>query len=106
MGLSFRLCTVFFCFSALTLAQSPAPASSSLPFQLKAIAPNVWVALDDAKGDAGANAGFVVSDGGVTVIDTFENEAAAKAMLAEIRKITPFPIKFVINTHYHLDHVA
>jgi cyclase len=27
-------------------------------------------------------------------------------MLAEIRKLTPLPIKFVVNTHYHIDHVA
>ncbi len=47
-----------------------------------------------------------MGDDGVAVIDTFENEAAAKALLAEIKKLTPLPIKFVVNTHYHLDHVA
>ena len=87
-------------------AQSPASPQSALPFQLKKIGPNIWAAIDDAKGDAGANAGFVVGDDGVVVIDTFENEAAAKALLAEIRKLTPLPVKFVVNTHYHLDHVA
>lgn len=77
-----------------------------LPFQIKLIGPNIWAAIDDAKGDSGANAGFVVGDGGVAVIDTFENEAAAKALLAQIRSLTHQPIKFVVNTHYHLDHVA
>jgi glyoxylase-like metal-dependent hydrolase (beta-lactamase superfamily II) len=81
-------------------------ATSPLPFQLKQIATNIWAAIDDAKGDAGANAGFVIGDDGVAVIDTFENEVAAKALLAEIKKITPLPIRFVVNTHYHLDHVA
>ncbi len=76
------------------------------PFELKLIGPNIWAAIDDAKGDAGANAGFVVGDDGVAVIDTFENEAAAKALLAQIRGLTKQPIKFVVNTHYHLDHVA
>ena len=93
-----------FCFFAATLpAQSP---DASLPFQLKLIGPNIWAAIDDAKGDAGANAGFVVGDDGVAVIDTFENEAAAKALLEQIHSLTHLPIKFVINTHYHLDHVA
>ncbi len=57
-------------------------------------------------GDAGANAGFVIGDNGVLVIDTFENEAAAKALLVEIQKMTHLPVKFVVNTHYHVDHVA
>ncbi len=70
------------------------------------IGPNIWAAIDDANGDAGANAGFVIGDNGVLVIDTFENEAAAKALLIEIQKLTHLPVKFVVNTHYHVDHVA
>jgi glyoxylase-like metal-dependent hydrolase (beta-lactamase superfamily II) len=93
-----------FCFScAVVLAQSP---DAALPFQLKLIGPNIWAAIDDATGDAGANAGFVVGDDGVAVIDTFENEVAAKALMGQIHALTHLPIKFVINTHYHLDHVA
>ena len=103
MRFLFRLAFLF-CISALALlAQSP---DAPLPLQLKLIGPNIWAAIDDAKGDAGANAGFVVGDDGVAVIDTFENEAAAKALLAQIHSLTHLPIKFVVNTHYHLDHVA
>jgi glyoxylase-like metal-dependent hydrolase (beta-lactamase superfamily II) len=87
-------------------AQSASPSANSLPFTLKPLGHNVYAAIDDAKGDAGANAGFVIGDDAVLVIDTFENEAAAKQLLSEIRKLTPLPIRFVVNTHYHLDHVA
>jgi cyclase len=87
-------------------AQAPAPAPSSLLFTLKPLGHNVWAAIDNAKGEAGANAGFVIGDNGVAVIDTFENPEAAKRMLAEIRKLTNLPVKFVVNTHYHIDHVA
>jgi cyclase len=87
-------------------AQTSAPSSSSLPFTLKPLGNNVYAAIDDAKGDAGANAGFVIGDNGVLVIDTFENETAATQLLAEIRKLTKLPVKFVVNTHYHIDHVA
>jgi cyclase len=90
----------------LTAAQNAPPAAGSLPFTLKSLGHGVYAAIDDAKGDSGANAGFVIGDDGVAVIDTFEHEAAAMALLAEIRKLTPLPIKFVVNTHYHLDHVA
>jgi len=95
-------------FAVNCFAQTSAtPATDpKLPFQLKLIGPNVWAAIDNANGGAGANAGFVIGDDGVAVIDTFENEAAAKALLHEIHLLTHLPVKFVINTHYHLDHVA
>jgi cyclase len=92
--------------STVARAQAPAPASNSPLFTLKPLGHNVWAAIDNAKDEAGANAGFVIGDNGVAVIDTFENPEAAKQMLAEIRKRTSLPVKFVINTHYHIDHVA
>lgn len=85
---------------------STTPAPASLPFTLKPLGHSIYAAIDDARGDAGANAGFVIGDDGVAVIDTFENPEAAKQLLAEIRKLTKLPVKFVINTHYHIDHVA
>src|SRR5277367_5376084 len=93
-------------FASCVLAQAPATTPKPLPFTLKKIGPNIWAAIDDANGDAGANSGFVIGEDGVAVIDSFENEAAAQALLGEIRKLTPLPVKFVVNTHYHLDHVA
>jgi cyclase len=87
-------------------AQAAPPQPSGLSFTLKPLGRNVYAAIDDAKGNAGANAGFLIGEDGVLVIDTFENEAAANQLLAEIRKLTKLPVKFVVNTHYHLDHVA
>ena len=77
-------------------------------FTLKQVGPNVWAAIDNpaAKGVAAANSGFVIGDDGVAVIDSFMSAAAAKELLSEIRRRTKLPIKFVVNTHYHLDHVA
>jgi cyclase len=74
-------------------------------FALQKIADGVWAAIVNDEGKAGGNAGFVIGDGGVLVIDTFQDPEPAAALLAEIRKITQLPIRFVVNTHYHLDHV-
>jgi cyclase len=93
-------------FAADARTQTTPQPASSLPFALKPLGHNIYAAIDDAKGDAGANAGFVIGDDSVLVIDTFENPEAAKLLLVEIRKLTQLPIKFVVNTHYHLDHVA
>jgi cyclase len=85
-------------------------ADTSL-FSLKNIAPNVWAVIEPG---GLSNAGFVVGDDGVAVIDSFVNVDSAGAfsldgaqqVLAEIRKVTSLPVKYVVNTHYHLDHVS
>ena len=97
---------LFVSFPSYAPAQAPPAAGGSLPFALKPLGHGVYAAIDNSKGEAGANAGFVIGDEGVVVIDTFENAPAAQALLGEIRMLTKLPIKFVVNTHYHLDHVA
>src|SRR5260370_5830290 len=101
------LAPLFLCaFSTLCAQTPPPPANSALPFTLKPLGHGISPAIDNAKGESGANAAFVVGDDGVAVIDTFENAPAAQALLGEIRMVTKLPIRFVVNTHYHLDHVA
>ncbi len=78
---------------------------SGSDFALQKIGDGVWAAVVNDEGKAGGNAGFVIGDDGVLVIDTFQDPEPASALLAEIRKITKLPIRFVVNTHYHLDHV-
>jgi len=107
---TFALLSAVFSFSFILSpdahAQEPAQPVHSQPFSLKLLGHNVYTAIDNPKGEAGANAGFVIGDDGVLVVDSFENAGAAKEMLGEIRKLTALPIKYVVNTHYHLDHVA
>jgi glyoxylase-like metal-dependent hydrolase (beta-lactamase superfamily II) len=52
-----------------------------------------------------SNAGFVVTDDGVVVIDALGSPALARRLLAEIRRVTPLPIRHVLVTHYHADHI-
>ena len=89
----------------LLLAGTPTFAHAQ-QFTPKQIAPNVYAAIANPTGSAGGNAGFVIGDDGVLVIDTFTTADAAKELLAEIHRLTKLPVKFVINTHYHMDHVG
>jgi len=52
-----------------------------------------------------SNAGFVITPAGVVVFDSLGTVPLAEALIAQIRKLTPVPIKRVIVSHYHADHV-
>src|SRR5947209_6601432 len=96
-----KLCVVWavLIFSCAVCAQTP-------DFTVKKIGEGVYAAIGADGGKAGSNAGFVVGANGVLVVDTFEGLEPAKALLAEIKKVTNLPIRFVVNTHYHLDHTG
>jgi cyclase len=82
---------------------APAPAND---FAVKKLAEGVYAGINPDGGRAGSNAGFIVGKDCVAVVDTFVSEAAAQRLLEEIRKVTNLPVRFVVNTHYHLDHTG
>src|SRR5215472_10554755 len=54
--------------------------------------------------DASANSTFLIGEHGILVVDTGLNEREGRSLLNEIRKISPLPVRWIINTHYHPDH--
>ena len=92
----------------------PSAASATPPprlFQLDEIAPGVLVhqgetAMMSASNLGGiANLGAIIGDDAVAVIDTGGSLIEAKTFLKALREKTTKPIRFVINTHAHPDHV-
>ena len=59
--------------AATLLALSGAASAQPLPFVLKQIGPGVYAAIDGPEHKAGSNAGFVIGDDGVLVVDAFFN---------------------------------
>ncbi len=52
-----------------------------------------------------SNAGFVVTPGGVVVVDALGSPVLAQKLISEIKKITNQKVVAVIVSHYHADHV-
>lgn len=50
------------------------------------------------------NSTVIVNDKDVLVFDTNTRPSTARAVLAEIRKITDKPVRYVVNSHWHPDH--
>jgi cyclase len=50
------------------------------------------------------NSVVIVNDSDVLVFDTFTRPSTARAVVAEIRKITNKPVRYVVNSHWHPDH--
>lgn len=65
-----------------------------------------YVGLSDSspQNSYAANAGIVIGDDGILVVDTLISAKAAGKFVADIRKVSDKPIKYVVNTHGHLDH--
>lgn len=87
-------------------------AAVSLPFELRQV-PGVPVYYieglsgvpDSVNEGHTSNAGFVVTDAGVVVFDALGTPALGYRMLQRIREVTDKPIKVVVVSHYHADHI-
>ena len=75
-------------------------------FQLVKVAEGVYAAIAKPGGLASGNAGFVIGDDGVLIFDTFFTPAAIEELIGEIQSLTKLPIKYAVNSHYHLDHTG
>jgi cyclase len=88
-------------------AVTPVPTPGPAHFTLVPLAEGAYAAVAKP-GDRASlgNAGFVIGSDGVLVVDAFATAQAAQELMTEIRRLTRAPVRWVVNTHYHLDHVG
>lgn len=66
------------------------------------IGPNLYAYISE--NDSSANSTFLISNGGILVVDTGLNAAEGRKLLAQIRRLSSVPVRWIVNTHYHPDH--
>ncbi|PYV89474.1 MAG: hypothetical protein DMG90_11200 [Acidobacteria bacterium] len=85
--------------SALIVAMA-APAYSAP--QVHPLGPGLYAYISD--NDASANSTFLVGTKAILVVDTGLNQQEGEKLLHAIRDLSPLPIQYIVNTHYHPDH--
>lgn len=102
-------------FLAVLLADSAVAAGDggyaqvTVQTPLQQVSEHVWL-VQGAAGSATenqgfvSNAGFVVTEQGVIVIDALGSPSLGWALRQAIRRVTDKPVTHVVLTHYHADH--
>jgi cyclase len=52
----------------------------------------------------GSNAGIIIGDKGVLVVDSLASSKEAQRLIGDLMKVTDKPIRYLVNTHSHFDH--
>jgi cyclase len=83
-------------------------AAAAEEFSIQRLSDRVFaVVRNDPPGFAvESNSGFIVCRDQLVVIDTQSNAATTRRVLAAIRKHSDKPVRYVINTHWHDDHIV
>ncbi len=71
---------------------------------LTKLADGVYARIVEPDGNAVANSGVIVFEHGVLVFDTHFTPEAGQALRKAIESVTPKPILYLVNSHFHPDH--
>lgn len=101
----------FILFIGFLLFSSVSDANLLLHMEAKAVAKNIYAVLTPSRDlpnttnrGWNSNSAFIVTQSGVIVFDTGSSLEIGNALKNTIKKITPLPVRWIINSHSHGDH--
>jgi glyoxylase-like metal-dependent hydrolase (beta-lactamase superfamily II) len=88
------------CFATISFAATP-------NFKIVKVANGVYAAVrTEPPGlTVNANCVFIINDDDVVVVDTTLTPGTARETISALKQLTNKPVKYVINTHWHDDHI-
>lgn len=86
------------CLFMICLCAGPVFAAN---YEIRKVAENVYAALAIPRGKAISNALIIVSESGVLLAGSHFTAEGVDDLVAEIGKLTPIPLKYVVLTHHH-----
>lgn len=91
----------------LLAAAPPAVSAQTENFEVVRLAEGVYATVRKDSPGLGAEANnlFIINDEDVVVVDANVSPSATREVLAALRKLTAKPVSYVVNTHWHDDHV-
>jgi glyoxylase-like metal-dependent hydrolase (beta-lactamase superfamily II) len=81
-----------------------APAAGPELFDIDRVADGVWAAVARRAYKVNCNTAVVELDDGLMIVDSHSKPSAARAIAETLRDVTPKPVRYVVNTHFHWDH--
>jgi len=97
-----RLPPIFLLVASLVLFVSSLPAQDLGP-QIKKLKEGIYVYVGK---NLNSNCGIVLAQDGVVLIDSGHNPTDSRAILEAVKKLTPLPVRFLIDTEPHPDHTT
>jgi cyclase len=92
-------------FLRATWARAQSPGASTQLFTIEKVADGIYAALARPQVLTNCNAAIFVNSTDVLVVDAHSKPSASAALIAQIKKeITPKPVRYLVNTHFHWDH--
>jgi cyclase len=86
-------------------ARAAAAGADDSLFHIQKVANGIYFAQARPQAMLNCNAAIFVRSKDVVVVDTHSKPSAAASLISQMkREVSPKPVRYVINTHFHWDH--